>query len=290
MPPEKRKAKDAAVTDSADAPRIIKSKRANGRSVQATSAADRPRRTGTSASAASEPKDLKNSAPPTPAKSTVKKPAAKATATSSTDAPKKRGRPPKSSAPAAATKAKPDAHEGIKKRGRPPKGTTSSTAAKVQKNVPTEGMRSSLRLQSSAAPRTSKVAFAKTTATIPAKASGSGKPRGRPPKKSILKNGDTADIATADPEAEAVEAKPEKSSKAATAPKGKSKAAEAEELNGEDENEEGSGDGPSLWVMKAEPESRMEKGVDVKFSIDDLAAAQEPQGWDGKIFIRAYIF
>lgn len=40
--------------------------------------------------------------------------------------------------------------------------------------------------------------------------------------------------------------------------------------------------GRSYWLMKAEPESRMEKGVDVKFSIDDLAAADEPEPWDGK--------
>jgi hypothetical protein len=35
------------------------------------------------------------------------------------------------------------------------------------------------------------------------------------------------------------------------------------------------------WLMKAEPESRMEKGIDVKFSIDDLATKTEPEGWDG---------
>ncbi|RMZ75874.1 hypothetical protein DV737_g5080, partial [Chaetothyriales sp. CBS 132003] len=35
------------------------------------------------------------------------------------------------------------------------------------------------------------------------------------------------------------------------------------------------------WLMKAEPESRIEKGVDVKFSIDDLEAKTEPEGWDG---------
>ena len=34
--------------------------------------------------------------------------------------------------------------------------------------------------------------------------------------------------------------------------------------------------------MKAEPESRLEKGVDVKFSIDDLAARTEPEAWDGE--------
>jgi hypothetical protein len=34
--------------------------------------------------------------------------------------------------------------------------------------------------------------------------------------------------------------------------------------------------------MKAEPESRLEKGIDIKFSIDDLAAKTEPEPWDGK--------
>ena len=36
------------------------------------------------------------------------------------------------------------------------------------------------------------------------------------------------------------------------------------------------------WLLKAEPESRLEKGHDVKFSIDDLAAKTEPEPWDGK--------
>jgi len=37
--------------------------------------------------------------------------------------------------------------------------------------------------------------------------------------------------------------------------------------------------------MKAEPESRIEKGHDIKFSIDDLASKTEPEPWDG---IRNY--
>ncbi|KAK4157787.1 hypothetical protein C8A00DRAFT_39928 [Chaetomidium leptoderma] len=41
----------------------------------------------------------------------------------------------------------------------------------------------------------------------------------------------------------------------------------------------------NYWLLKAEPESRFENGVDVKFSIDDLAARAEPEPWDG---IRAY--
>jgi hypothetical protein len=41
-------------------------------------------------------------------------------------------------------------------------------------------------------------------------------------------------------------------------------------------------DGQWYWLMKAEPESRIENGVDVKFSIDDLRAKTEPEGWDGE--------
>ncbi|KAL4746481.1 hypothetical protein BDW72DRAFT_207316 [Aspergillus terricola var. indicus] len=40
--------------------------------------------------------------------------------------------------------------------------------------------------------------------------------------------------------------------------------------------------GRSYWLMKAEPESRIEKGKDVKFSIDDLRAAKEPEPWDAR--------
>ncbi|PTB78993.1 DUF55-domain-containing protein, partial [Trichoderma longibrachiatum ATCC 18648] len=39
------------------------------------------------------------------------------------------------------------------------------------------------------------------------------------------------------------------------------------------------------WLMKAEPETRLENGIDVRFSIDDLRAKDKPEGWDG---IRAY--
>jgi hypothetical protein len=47
-------------------------------------------------------------------------------------------------------------------------------------------------------------------------------------------------------------------------------------------------EGRSYWLMKAEPESRLVKGVDVKFSIDDLAAAAMPEPWDGMSFFRIY--
>ncbi|KAF1816852.1 DUF55-domain-containing protein, partial [Eremomyces bilateralis CBS 781.70] len=40
------------------------------------------------------------------------------------------------------------------------------------------------------------------------------------------------------------------------------------------------------WLMKAEPETRIEKGKDVKFSIDDLKDCIEPEPWTG---VRNYV-
>lgn len=60
----------------------------------------------------------------------------------------------------------------------------------------------------------------------------------------------------------------------------KQKKEETEDEQDQDKEEE---DDHSYWLMKAEPESRIEKGKDVKFSIDDLKAATKPEGWDGKL-------
>uniref|UniRef100_A0A8C8U550 Thymocyte nuclear protein 1 n=1 Tax=Peromyscus maniculatus bairdii TaxID=230844 RepID=A0A8C8U550_PERMB len=48
----------------------------------------------------------------------------------------------------------------------------------------------------------------------------------------------------------------------------------------------------NYWVMKSEPESRLEKGVDVKFSIEDLIKAQPKQiaCWDGVRNYQAWNF
>ncbi|KAL8857931.1 MAG: hypothetical protein Q9178_005550 [Gyalolechia marmorata] len=54
-----------------------------------------------------------------------------------------------------------------------------------------------------------------------------------------------------------------------------------DEASNKDDEEEDSPDRPSYWLMKAEPDSRIEKGKDVKFSIDDLKKAVEPEAWDG---------
>jgi hypothetical protein len=85
----------------------------------------------------------------------------------------------------------------------------------------------------------------------------------------------------------------------ANKPKGKSKTTKAEEKaaapkaeideapDGLTANESGwdavdKDEGKQYWLMKAEPDSRIENGVDVKFSIDDLMNAKVPEGWDGK--------
>lgn len=43
-------------------------------------------------------------------------------------------------------------------------------------------------------------------------------------------------------------------------------------------------DGEWYWLMKAEPETRLENGIDVSFSIDHLRARTKPEGWDGNCF------
>ena len=49
---------------------------------------------------------------------------------------------------------------------------------------------------------------------------------------------------------------------------------------------DGDDDELSYWLMKAEPESRIENGYDVKFSIDDLKAAETPEPWDGMTYLH----
>ncbi|KAL9946043.1 hypothetical protein D7B24_000614 [Verticillium nonalfalfae] len=45
-------------------------------------------------------------------------------------------------------------------------------------------------------------------------------------------------------------------------------------------------DAPMFWLMKSEPDVRIEDGYEIKFSIDDLGERKMPEGWDG---IRNYV-
>ena len=130
-----------------------------------------------------------------------------------------------------------------------------------------------------------KVAIAQAVEDLEKETKHAGRGRGRPRKVTS--------------EAAAVEVQPEPVEEAIPAVqttgkfrgrKPNPKSLKHEEVDGltEDENTFGrSATSPDMdpelqyWLMKAEPDSRIEKGVDVKFSIDDLAARQEPEAWDG---------
>ena len=72
-------------------------------------------------------------------------------------------------------------------------------------------------------------------------------------------------------------------SKSATEPKPKppSKAIAAPAATSNDSNRDANGNQEVFWLLKAEPLPRYENGVNVAFSIDDLAACTEPEPWGG---------
>lgn len=52
---------------------------------------------------------------------------------------------------------------------------------------------------------------------------------------------------------------------------------------------EAEAEGTKYWLLKSEPESRMHKGQDVKFSLDDLEAADAGgAAWDGEFFFSVF--
>ncbi|KAI1271884.1 DUF55-domain-containing protein [Xylaria sp. FL0933] len=111
-------------------------------------------------------------------------------------------------------------------------------------------------------------------------------------QKSELKGAPKSDEDTAqaqDEEAQTRKKSPTKTKKENTSVKKRGKTAATKANSDEKTATKTTPQKPSderwYWLMKAEPESRFENGVDVRFSIDDLAAKTEPEPWDG---IRAY--
>ena len=140
--------------------------------------------------------------------------------------------------------------------------------------------------------RPSRASLSEAAAPRSTRSSISGKSAPDPPTKKATKASDKVAAKNSVPKVKAIASRKRgKSAKTSvhgeetTASEGKStvvvdvpfreKPAEAED------EAEVNGEGPAYWLMKAEPESRIEKGKDVKFSIDDLEAAKEPEGWDG---------
>lgn len=200
------------------------------------------------------------------------------------------GRPKRSSIgeptynPTAAKKSAIKTATATRGRGRPRKDAAAPNGEQQASATPTQPPGKSVgRPKKSAAAKFTRVKShppAKTTAQALKKTTRSPKssavapttkPRGRP--KSTTTKG-TA-VAPTPTQADKVKSKPKAT-----------KAESHEELDGLTANEsdwdEGHEDeGKQYWLMKAEPESRLENGVDVKFSIDDLMRAEEPEGWDG---------
>ena len=140
--------------------------------------------------------------------------------------------------------------------------------------------------------RPSRASLSEAAAPRSTRSSISGKSAPDPPTKKATKASVKMAAKNCVPKVKAIasrkrgkSAKPSVHGEETTAPEGKStvvvdvpfreKPAEAED------EAEVNGEGPAYWLMKAEPESRIEKGKDVKFSIDDLEAAKVPEGWDG---------
>lgn len=163
------------------------------------------------------------------------------------DPPKKRGRPPKA---AETTLRKPLAKKVEKKPAEPQAKPT------VRKNAS--------RTPVKAASRT--IPKAANTSKVVAK-------RGRPAGSTNTKAKD-APIKATKPKA------PKKSTKAASKASAHVES-EEEFVEGLTQPDEQGAAEFQYWLMKAEPDSRIEKGVDVAYPIDKLAAATEPEPWDG---------
>ncbi|KAF2148726.1 DUF55-domain-containing protein [Myriangium duriaei CBS 260.36] len=233
-------------------------------------------------------------------------------------APKRRGRPPK----AAAEKVAKDVNEALKRRGRPPRDPAAAAA-------PTNGAITDEAPKKRGRPAGAKNKVPAAAATT--KTTGTGKKRGKPAKDTCVdtpvakkRRGRPPKSAAAtdgaeDDEVEVAALEPTGASKGTgrgkSKGKGKAKAPAEEEVDHDDVVEEvaeedvaeeeveadedgaegaepkSGGEAKKFWLMKAEPETRMEttasgEQVDVKFTIDDLAARDEPEPWDG---IRNYV-
>ncbi|KAL9115335.1 MAG: hypothetical protein Q9227_000656 [Pyrenula ochraceoflavens] len=183
---------------------------------------------------------------------------------------KKRGRP----ARAVAHSHSPNiAQNSPSKRGRPKK-TSSSSSPSVASDTPIKRKRGR--------PRSSLTATEEASAV-----EGTPKKGGRPKKAPATKfTRNKSHTGPAGAEA-AMNTKPPQGRRGRPA-KVAVESPKDEELNTEDSAEDDTEENVyedennrQYWLMKAEPESRIENGKDVKFSIDDLMNATEPEGWDG---------
>jgi predicted RNA-binding protein with PUA-like domain len=218
-----------------------------GKIFDTTAAATRPKRTIASTMPPPDPPSLKK------AKTTR---AADASSNSEVT-PKKRGRPPKAST-------------ATPKSATPKRATPKSASTATPKSFRT-GERHSARLAST--PASEKALPPLRTSRVTKSAIAPKRGRGRPPKKTkqtALKDNHDIDLES-DANDEASDGIDYDD------PTHDANITEATTIIQADR---------SYWLMKAEPESRIEKNangddVDVKFSIDDLRSRTEPEPWEG---------
>ena len=182
-------------------------------------------------------------------------------------APKKRGRLAKNIASPAPALAQ-DEEVPLKKRGRPPKTATSEFEPNLRSFLHGKNLTDfHLASPSTTTTEPAKTARAATNKKAPLKASTAAPvKRGKKPKAAV-------EVTEPVPEFETdAEDPPALNGDAVSTVNGD--ANKMEDLSGIDLDVQ-------YWLMKAEPDSRIEKGHDVKFSIDDLAAKTEPEAWDG---------
>ncbi|KAL9620231.1 MAG: hypothetical protein Q9160_005240 [Pyrenula sp. 1 TL-2023] len=125
-----------------------------------------------------------------------------------------------------------------------------------------------------------------TKAFVPSKPTGK---RGRSPKNAV--RGDT-DVGKemSDTEVETEAAAPAKrgrkpkknvaTTKTIAAPAQEGVDTDMDDVDSHQSEEQPEND-QQYWLMKAEPETRLENDVDISYSIDDLLNATEPEGWEG---------
>lgn len=183
----------------------------------------------------------------------------------------------------------------LKRRGRPPKDkSTEPKRPSSAKSVGTGKPRGR--------PKSNKISqdlVAEKVATKAVKATSTGQKRGRPRKATSLDN--MNQVVEAKSLTKATKAsKPQAPAEGTDAPRKRGRPPKkirsivslsdvypdtdsGTDTFGAEATDEDHGD-RQYWLMKAEPNDRYENGVNVKFSIDDLAAAEVPEPWDGKNF------
>ncbi len=264
MPPKKRK----AATEAAEAPEALmpatpptKAMRGRPKRADTTAASSRPKR---SAPVAIDEPQAKKAKP-----STTTTRAAKPTVAAEPEvAPKRRGRKPKAPQTEAAEPAKADAKSG----GKNTKATANGTKKLGKSEVaPRRGRSAAVQLDE------------ELTDTVEAAA-----PKTRAPIRGTKRTAGTAAEEAPKTPVKRAKASTKKSTQDVSVEVPNAAEDDGAEVDGMDEveeeahDDEAASDARSYWLMKAEPNSRMENGVDVRFSIDDLRAATAPEPWDGE--------